>query len=160
MAEAMIVADYIIDKANELGKPVNNLKLQKIMFFLNVEYLLEKKESLVPAHKFEKWSYGPVVKQVFRQYRSFGSDNIRKIPEFNYLIEKNGHYLSKSYHFKNSDLDNAVKIFINSHINLLVNMSELKLTNMAQADPQWKNKTCYYYTEHKLIECYSIHHFW
>ncbi len=36
MAKAMDVADLIIELANEQGKPVSNLKLQKVMYFLNV----------------------------------------------------------------------------------------------------------------------------
>lgn len=160
MAAAMIVADYIIEKAKSLEKPVTNLQLQKVMFFLNVQYLLKNKKSLISANKFEKWAYGPVVRQVYRQYATFGSNEIKEVPNFEYMIEENGEYKSNTYIFKEEDLDKDVRDFIDSNIELFIDKPISELVSESHKDPQWKDKTDYFYSEDKLSEYYSEHKFW
>lgn len=160
MAAAMVVADYIIEKANRLGKPINNFKLQRVMFFLNVQYLLQNKKSLIDATKFEKWSFGAVVRQVYRQYATFGSNEIKEIPKFEYIIEKNGEYKSNTYVFKDEDLDKDVRDFIDSNIEIFINRPTTELVSESHKDPQWRDKTDYFYNKYELIEYYSKHKFW
>ena len=62
MARAMDVADEIITLAQEKGHPVSNLKLQKMMYFLNALSLVQSEHPLIDdGQMFEKWDYGPVI---------------------------------------------------------------------------------------------------
>ena len=54
-----------------------HLKLQKIMWFSYLNYLRRTGEKLV-NEDFEAWTYGPVLKTVFNEYNSFGSEVILK----------------------------------------------------------------------------------
>lgn len=161
MAEAMIVADYIIYRASELHKPVNNLKLQKIMFFLNVQYLLEKKKSLVLTSQFEKLSYGPMIRQVYREYgNKFGKEKIIKPTTFKYIIRENNKFKLITYHFNKTDLAKNIRDFIDLHLNYFLSQPVFNLVTASQRDPQWQNKAIKNYNEKELIDYYTTHQFW
>ncbi|WP_369403813.1 type II toxin-antitoxin system antitoxin SocA domain-containing protein [Fructilactobacillus florum] len=46
--------------------------------FLNVIHLLEYKNPLIDDDNFEKWDYGPVIHEVYSEYSSNGSQEIKK----------------------------------------------------------------------------------
>lgn len=131
------------------------------MFFLNVEYLLEKKECLIPAHKFEKWAYGPVVKQVYNEYGyKFGANNIIKPTVFKFVIKEHGKYKLITYTFNKHHLPKDIRNFIDANITYFLNQPVFDLVTATQKDPQWKNKASKFYNENELVEYYSIRQFW
>lgn len=79
------IADYVIEYAIDKGKPINNLKLQKILYFLQARFLLESGGSLFDD-TIEKWKYGPVVPEVYFRFNHLGAEDIKEIPrEFNFM---------------------------------------------------------------------------
>ncbi|RKG31456.1 MULTISPECIES: Panacea domain-containing protein [Acinetobacter] len=85
---AMDIANYIIwyvnkDQESPLGG-LTPLKLQKILYYVAANYL-KKHEVLLFDEPFQKWQYGPVVKEV---YREFKSANIYHISKPKSLIEE------------------------------------------------------------------------
>lgn len=73
MIQAKQVASYFIEKASSLGagneelsgnNDLTNLKLQKLLYFAQVEHIKETGEKLFPE-KIEAWKYGPVVRDVY-----------------------------------------------------------------------------------------------
>jgi len=77
MYDALSVAHYIIDYCNERGRGISNLKLQKILYFVQAEFLVSTPNN-TPCFKdgIEAWDFGPVVPSVYHQYKLFGSANI------------------------------------------------------------------------------------
>lgn len=69
MAEA--VASYIIAEGMRIRRPVSNLQLQKILYYVQVYFL---KKTGIPFFKddIEAWQFGPVVPKVYYQYAVFG----------------------------------------------------------------------------------------
>ncbi|GEL05469.1 Panacea domain-containing protein [Rummeliibacillus stabekisii] len=83
------IANYIIELAHSKKHPVNNLKLQKILYFLEARFLLEKGESLF-NESIEKWKYGPVVPEVYFRFNHLGAESIKQVPQvfdFNLLLQ-------------------------------------------------------------------------
>lgn len=72
---AVEVAEYIIGYANEQNYPISNLKLQKILYFIQAQFLVTLG---YPCFKdfIEAWDFGPVVRSVYNQYKRYGSANI------------------------------------------------------------------------------------
>ena len=68
----LAVANLIIEVANKENNPVTNLKLQKVLFFLQGYYLSTFKQRLING-EFAKWQYGPVEEDVYREFKSLGS---------------------------------------------------------------------------------------
>ena len=71
-------ADHVISVAQENKKSINNLQLQKILYFVlkdaRDKRLLSRK-SLVDLYDepFLVWAYGPNVKTQYNRFRCFGS---------------------------------------------------------------------------------------
>ena len=74
---AMKIAEYIITVSYENGTPVSNLKLQKMLYFVQGEALKEHGE-IAFQDTIEVWNYGPVVRIVYERYRHYGASPICK----------------------------------------------------------------------------------
>ena len=59
--DVLRVSNLVIDTAKENGTKLTNLKLQKILFFLQGFYLNKYKSRLING-TFAKWQFGPVEK--------------------------------------------------------------------------------------------------
>ncbi|USS88227.1 DUF4065 domain-containing protein [Fructilactobacillus hinvesii] len=156
MANSFSVSDHIITQAEKIGKPVSNLKLQKIMYFLNVIYLLNYNKSLIDDHKFEKWAYGPVIHDVYSDYSINGSKEI---------LEPTKHIKSRSFNdgkYKNKYYsENELKLglddsqFIDNNLEKFVSLNPFFLVEKSHEEPQWKDKTKPYYDDKKTILFYK-----
>jgi len=82
MYRALDIARYIIERCRENNRPVSNLKLQKILYFVQAEFLVTKNQPCF-AEEIEAWDFGPVVPSVYYEYRMFGSGNIPCIGKSN-----------------------------------------------------------------------------
>lgn len=69
------VANFIIDYAHKTGKAVSNLQLQKIMYFTQGAFLIKYGVPLLDG-KFSRWQYGPVMKEVYLTFKTYGSSPI------------------------------------------------------------------------------------
>ena len=68
---AIDVAKYMIDKCTREDRPISNLQLQKILYFLQGESYKECREPLF-SNRIEAWPYGPVVPDVYYRYSAGG----------------------------------------------------------------------------------------
>lgn len=75
MYSALLIAKYIIRRCAERGNSISNLKLQKILYFVQAEFLVDLGTCCFPD-TIEAWDFGPVVPVVYRAYRIYGSANI------------------------------------------------------------------------------------
>lgn len=75
MYSALSMAKYIIDKCTKDKYPISNLQLQKILYYIQREFL-QQGEIAFPE-EIEAWQFGPVVPEVYRQYCGFGALPIR-----------------------------------------------------------------------------------
>ena len=77
MYSALDVARYIIWYCQEKSYAINNLKLQKVLYFVQAQFLVFGKDNKPCfSEKIEAWQYGPVVSEVYREYKIFGSAHI------------------------------------------------------------------------------------
>ena len=75
MRSAIEIARYIIWYCGENGFSVSNLKLQKILYFVQAEFLVNIGRPCF-SDAIEAWDFGPVVPVVYRKYKVYGSSNI------------------------------------------------------------------------------------
>ena len=71
MTSAREVAAFFIALAQQRGLEVNNLKLQKLLYYAQAWHLGLFGDALFPE-KFQAWSTGPVIPEVYRQFKPFG----------------------------------------------------------------------------------------
>lgn len=73
----LYLAKYIISKCTNDGHPISNLQLQKILFKIQKYYLKHNQRLIID--EFEAWTYGPVLRDVYFEYCSYGSMPINEI---------------------------------------------------------------------------------
>ena len=82
MANAMDVADFIVQRCIETKQSISNLKLQKMLYFAWIEYYKKTQDRLF-SDTFRAWKLGPVVYDVYLSYRIFGAMPISYVPKNN-----------------------------------------------------------------------------
>ena len=75
MYSGIEIAKYVINRCNEKGKPISNLYLQKILYFIQSEYKQKTNEWLI-SDDFLAWPYGPVLQEVYDEYSWYYSSRI------------------------------------------------------------------------------------
>lgn len=76
MLSALDLSKYIITKCMNDRKPISNLQLQKILYYIQVEFL-QKRGIRAFSDEIEAWQFGPVVRAVYQQYCGAGSFPLR-----------------------------------------------------------------------------------
>lgn len=78
--DAMDLVGYIITYSKHIGNLVTNLRLQKLLYFIQKEHLQQHGE---PAFDDDicAWQYGPVVPRVYYEFSRYASTPIINIDE-------------------------------------------------------------------------------
>lgn len=65
------IANLVLEEGEILGRRITNLHLNKILYFMHVDFLREFGEPLISA-KIEAWEHGPVFREVYNQFKQNG----------------------------------------------------------------------------------------
>lgn len=133
---------YVIYFFNQKGVEVTNLKLQKLMYFLEAIYMIIADDDHLFEEQFLAWNFGPVNKKLYDYYKNFGSDSITlnsseaksltKFPELNKSVvevlfklfgEWNAYQLVELTHEENSPWS---MVYIENETNIVVPKEETK----------------------------------
>ena len=89
MRRAEDVAMYIIAEGVRIKRPVSNLQLQKILYYVQVHFL-KKTGIAFFADDVEAWQFGPVVPKVYYKYAIFGPAPLTmfSVPKINLTHEE------------------------------------------------------------------------
>lgn len=157
MGCAMDIADEIITLSSNKGNAVSNLKLQKMMYFLNALSLVKDGVLLIDdGQKFEKWDYGPVIHSVYTEYSSNGRNEITEPKVHCYFnFGEDGVLEPVEYEFKEEDMNCRDRDFISQNIELFLCYTASQLVGFSHYEPQWQNKIPYVYDEQETKEFYS-----
>ena len=114
------VAKYIIRTINQTGGCISNLKLQKMLYFVQAQFLVFKGNCCF-SDPITAWDFGPVVVPVYHEYSTFGAGSIPYS------------YLDAEIWIEPDDAE-----LINSIIQATANMSATYLTQCTLHQTPWK----------------------
>lgn len=77
MYQAISVARHIITYCNKQGKPISNLKLQNLLYFVWIEYYRRTNSELFFENIYA-WAIGPTVPTVYYEFGYFAGLPIRR----------------------------------------------------------------------------------
>lgn len=121
MLSASQVAEYLLGLSRpDVGDTISNLKLQKLLYYCQGLHLAMYEEPLFPE-KIYAWNYGPVVPEVYSQYKAFGAKGI-DVPD----------------EVDTSVFNENQKELINDVFTLFGQFSALKLMEMTHEETPWK----------------------
>ena len=84
--KALDLAQYIVNKCIQDNHPISNLQLQKIMFFIQKEFL-QNNFGIAFEDRIEAWQFGPVVPITYSKYCCFGGMPITIYEESPFIPE-------------------------------------------------------------------------
>lgn len=73
--KALSVACYFVQQAEEFGRELTNLDLQKLVYFAHGWHLAIVDQPLI-EEDIQAWKYGPVIPELYHQLKVFGSDPV------------------------------------------------------------------------------------
>ena len=101
-----IAAKYFVylkqqDEANGQSFSLSNLKLQKLLYFLQMYHYEQHGQLFFKDDVFEAWRYGPVIPKVYNEFKSFGANDIFLIqtPDLSTLSEQQRESIRNIWHF-------------------------------------------------------------
>ena len=70
------VAKVLICKFNRENKKITQLKLQKLLYFIEAYYMANYDKDKLYNEEFNAWTYGPLCQKVYLKYKNFTNNPI------------------------------------------------------------------------------------
>lgn len=138
----MLITNYIIEYCKTNDIKINNLKLQKILYYIQARSLVENNASFF-SEKLEKWKYGPALPSVYHEYKSYGAYNIKDKKTIIRLARKDetptllGKFITEDYNPDN--ITDSDKHIINDTLNRLKDYEPFELVDLTQKHSIWSD---------------------
>lgn len=73
--EALDISKYVIEQFNKKGHGISNLKLQKVLYYVQMKSLIDSGDALI-IEQFEAWRHGPVIAPLYSKFKKYISSPI------------------------------------------------------------------------------------
>ncbi|WP_270448721.1 Panacea domain-containing protein [Lactobacillus delbrueckii] len=151
------VSNFVIDTAKENNVELTNLKLQKILFFLQGFYLHKYKKRLING-EFAKWQYGPIEREVYDCFKSNGSSPIHD-EAFDFSLDTLT--IIPIPPISAAEVGRDIFPKLKSELLKLLEIPTWRLIELTHNDPSWsnyqdeiKNYSAADYTNQEIESCY------
>lgn len=136
MYKALDISRYIINYSDAHNDIISNLKLQKILYFVQANFLVTNNKPCF-NEPIEAWDFGPVIPIVYYEYKVYGAAYIPKIKTYlEYEDEKTKTSVTRKT-YNNDCINDEDKKLINEIIDRLTNYSSADLTTITQHQSPW-----------------------
>lgn len=131
------VCRHVINYSNIKDYGISNLKLQKVLYFIQAYFLISVQEKCF-EEKIEAWDFGPVVTEAYREYKQFGSGDI---PTVTYIIDfdKENIWNSKVREYSDDIILKTDKKLIEAVVDKFSDYSATDLVTITHNQAPWKN---------------------
>ena len=143
----MDVARYITNYSIEIGRPVSNLKWQKLLYFIQVAFI-KQYEITRYEEPIVHWRHGPVVESVYQKYKAYGAENItdkeREYFSFHFNVDTRSFVMEPKNH-KEDIFEHCHQMLINSIVKNIkmclhgIWLSWLIRKNLGKNGPKWRD---------------------
>lgn len=137
MYNVLDISRFIINYCNSKDYNLSNLKLQKILYFIQVYYLTKTKAGEPCFNdRIEAWDFGPVVPVVYHEYKRFGSTNIPRVSTYIRFDEDN-FWESKVVAYDENVIEDTDKALIRKLVDSFSKYSTTRLVQITHNQTPW-----------------------
>ncbi|QAR36938.1 Panacea domain-containing protein [Lactiplantibacillus plantarum] len=161
--DPMDIANYLVVLANRSGKTITNLKLQKILYFVNAKYLVDNQGMALMDEKFQRWAYGPVMYNVYSNFRDCGAGAIEETVG-TFELNQDNPFESKYNPFDDDKIDSSVKSVAKAVFDSLIDVDPFKLVRFTHEESLWSSykeqidqRTAPEYTDDEIYKYFKDH---
>lgn len=134
---ALTIANYVIHYAKKQSLEMNNLKLQKILYYIQSCFLVEKGYSIF-EDQIEKWKLGPVVPLVYHEFKGYGRSQIDEPTSYIEYTEVDGEGTFEIKEFNEADIDSETRQLLDDAIEKLSKFETFELVKKTHEHTSWK----------------------
>lgn len=131
------VCRHVINYSNEKGYGISNLKLQKILYFIQAYFLISTPSKCF-YEKIEAWDFGPVVPEAYREYKQYGGMWIPSISKI-YFLDRENPWKSEAIPYFDNVIEKADKERIDAVVDKFSDYSATGLVTLTHAQAPWIN---------------------
>ena len=75
------IANYLLSRADAEDNDISNMKLQKLCYYAQA-YCTSMRGAPLFGESLQAWDHGPVVEQLYHEYKKYGRDPIPVVTDF------------------------------------------------------------------------------
>lgn len=136
--KAIDIARYVINYLEDNGRHISNLKLQKILYYIQAAFLTEKGEPCFDED-IVCWRHGPVVKSVYDRFRCHADSSIPRQNEIPRLAIEDGQLRMKNKPFDYNDYEEEDRSRMEEVILGLAGFGPWYLVDRTHEEDPWKS---------------------
>lgn len=133
MYKVLDICGYVINYSNKMNFGISNLKLQKILYFIQAVFLINRDKPCF-TEEIEAWDFGPVVPEAYHEFKRYGSLDIPTVTSY-YEQSDNWNFERTTYNDK--DIADGDKELINEVINKFSGYAATDLVNITHQQMPW-----------------------
>lgn len=137
MYNVLDISRYIINYSNNNNYIISNLKLQKLLYFIQVYFLIETKKPCF-NETIEAWDFRPVIPVAYDEYKGYAGTHIPHIKQY-IEYDKNNIWNTKRVDYNNNMILIDDKKLINAIVDKLENYTSTDLVTLTQNQKPWVN---------------------
>lgn len=135
--DVLEVCRHVINYSNEKDYGISNLKLQKVLYFIQAYFLMSKEDhSPCFDDRIEAWDFGPVVPKAYHEYKRFGSGDIPTIESY-LCIDNENIWNIERIEFNDSILEDNDKKLIDDIVDKFSNYTATDLVSITHHQSPW-----------------------
>lgn len=131
------VCRHVINYSNEHNYGISNLKLQKVLYFIQAYFLIKKKDH-TPCfdEKIEAWNFGPVVPKAYQEYGQYGSGDIPSVKSY-IIFDVNDIWNIQRVKFDDNTISDDDKALMEIVIDKFADYSATDLVSLTHRQSPW-----------------------
>lgn len=135
--DVLDVCKYIIDYSNKKDYGISNLKLQKMLYFVQAYFLIVTDQQCF-KEKIIAWDFGPVVSEAYKKYKQFGSGDI---PTTSFIVDvdEDNIWNSRILEYDDDVITRTDKHMIEAVVDKFSDYSATDLVAITHRQAPWKN---------------------
>lgn len=133
--DVLDVSRYIINYSHKKDYGISNLKLQKVLYFVQAYFLIQTGHPCF-KDKIEAWNFGPVVPKAYCEYKQYGCGDIPTTKSF-IMIDKDNIWNSKRVEFDDIIISDDDKSLIDKVVDKFSEYSATDLVELSQHQTPW-----------------------
>lgn len=137
MYDVLDVSRYIINSSNKQGYTVSNLKLQKLLYFVQGFFLAIDHKPCFP-NRIEAWNLGPVIPDAYHEFKRFGSNSIPDIEQY-FKVNEEDVWKSETMPYDINVISQEDRSKIDTVLNLYKDYPATQLVRLTHMQAPWKN---------------------
>lgn len=137
MYDVCDVCRYVINYSNKKEYSISNLKLQKLLYFIQAVFIIDKGKQCF-NDQIEAWDFGPVVPKAYREFKMYGCADIPPITSY-FIFDEDDIWNTRRVEFDESIIKRKDRKAINKVVDMFSEYTATDLVQLTINQLPWEN---------------------